>query len=66
MARTAGFHSTAKARRAPAGSQAVLIASGDLREEANRVCWPAQQKLEADLSKAFTAAGWTLSRGHAA
>jgi hypothetical protein len=66
MARTAGFHSTAKARRAPAGSQAVLIASGDLREEANRVCWPAQQKLEADLSKAFTAAGWTLTRGHAA
>jgi hypothetical protein len=66
MARTAGFHATAKARRAPAGSQAVLIASGDLREEANRVCWPAQQKLEADLSKAFTAAGWTLTRGHAA
>jgi hypothetical protein len=66
MARTAGFHATAKARRAPAGSQAVLIASGDLREEANRVCWPAQQKLESDLTKAFAATGWTLTRGHAA
>jgi hypothetical protein len=65
MARTAGFHATAKARRAPAGGQAVLIASGDLREEANRVCWPAQQALESDLTKAFAAAGWTLTRGHA-
>jgi hypothetical protein len=43
----------------------VLIASGDLREEANRVCWPAQQALESDLTKAFAAAGWTLTRGHA-
>jgi hypothetical protein len=65
MARTAGFHATPKARRAPAGGQAVLIASGDLREEANRVCWPAQQALESDLTKAFAAAGWTLTRGHA-
>ena len=45
---------------------AVLIANGDLREEANRVCWPAQQALEAALGKAFAAAGWRLSRGHAA
>jgi hypothetical protein len=65
MARTAGFHATPKARRAPAGGQTVLIASGDLREEANRVCWPAQQALESDLTKAFAAAGWTLTRGHA-
>jgi L-fucose isomerase-like protein len=46
--------------------RAILVASGDLREEANRVCWPAQQALEAALGKAFTAAGWTLTRGHAA
>ncbi|MFN5757471.1 MAG: fucose isomerase [Planctomycetia bacterium] len=45
---------------------AVLVASGDLREEANRVCWPAQQDLEAALGKAFAAAGWRLTRGHAA
>ena len=59
MARTVRSHSAAKARPA-AGRQAVLIASGDLREEANRVCWPAQQALESDLTKAFAAAGWTL------
>jgi hypothetical protein len=55
-------------RRAPSsspGHRAVLVASGDLREEANRVCWPAQQALEADLSRAFARAGWTLDRGHA-
>lgn len=46
--------------------RAVLIASGDLREEANRVCWPAQQALETGLRQAFTAAGWKLDRGHSA
>jgi L-fucose isomerase-like protein len=43
----------------------VLVASGDLREEANRVCWPAQKQMEADLTRAFAAAGRTLVRGHA-
>ncbi|MEI6241218.1 MAG: fucose isomerase [Planctomycetia bacterium] len=66
MARTVRSPSAATFRRTPAGRQAVLVASGDLREEANRVCWPAQQALETDLTKAFAAAGWTLSRGHAA
>jgi L-fucose isomerase-like protein len=46
--------------------RAVLVANGDLREEANRVCWPAQQAMEADLTKAFAAAGWKLERGHTA
>lgn len=46
--------------------RAVLIASGDLREEANRVCWPAQQALETGLREAFAAAGWKLDRGHRA
>jgi hypothetical protein len=49
----------------PAGRRAVLVASGDLREEANRVCWPAQKAMEADLTAAFARAGWTLERGHA-
>jgi hypothetical protein len=44
--------------------RAVLVASGDLREEANRVCWPAQQAMEADLTAAFARAGWKLERGH--
>jgi hypothetical protein len=44
----------------------VLVASGDLREEANRVCWPAQKAMEKELTAAFARAGWTLERGHAA
>ena len=51
--------------RRTAANKAVLIASGDLREEANRVCWPAQQAMEKALAAAFTRAGWTLNRGHA-
>ena len=47
------------------GRRAVLVASGDLREEANRVCWPAQKAMEAELTAAFARAGWTLDRGHA-
>jgi hypothetical protein len=49
----------------PAGRRAVLVASGDLREEANRVCWPAQKAMEAALTAAFARAGWALDRGHA-
>src|SRR5262245_37486674 len=43
---------------------AVLIASGDLRESANEVCWPAQQALEADAATAFRELGWTLVRSN--
>ncbi|MGI9178668.1 MAG: fucose isomerase [Pirellulales bacterium] len=57
--------SSASARRA-AARRAVLVASGDLREEANRVCWPAQKAMEKELTAAFVRAGWTLERGHAA
>jgi hypothetical protein len=48
--------------RRPAPRTAILIASGDLRESANEVCWPAQQALEADAVAAFKALGWTLER----
>jgi L-fucose isomerase-like protein len=57
--------SSASARRGVA-RRAVLVASGDLREEANRVCWPAQKAMEKELTAAFARAGWTLERGHAA
>ncbi|MFM7248621.1 MAG: fucose isomerase [Planctomycetaceae bacterium] len=63
MAASSRATSAAAPRR---GGNVVLVASGDLREEANRVCWPAQKQLEADLGKAFAAAGRTLVRGHAA
>ena len=44
--------SQATGSKAAGGRRAVLIASGDLREEANRVCWPAQQAMEQALAKA--------------
>jgi len=44
--------------------QAVLVASGDLRETANRVCWPAQAELEAAVGDAFARHGVTIRRAH--
>lgn len=40
------------------------IASGDLRQGANRTCWPVQEKLEIDLSKALRDLGRSVRRGH--
>ena len=40
------------------------VASGDLRPSANVTCWPAQQKLESDLTAAVTSLGWQVQRGH--
>ncbi|HET6567193.1 MAG TPA: hypothetical protein VFG50_04450, partial [Rhodothermales bacterium] len=42
----------------------TLIASGDLRESANRMCWPEQQKVEAAVTKAIEDAGYRVERGH--
>lgn len=39
-----------------------LITSGDLREAANRVCWPAQRDLEAKLTNCFANFGIELRR----
>jgi hypothetical protein len=44
--------------------EALLVAGGDLRQSANRVCWPAQACLEETLSKAFAAEGVKLVRAH--
>jgi L-fucose isomerase-like protein len=41
-----------------------LVASGDSRLSANRVCWPAQQRLEATLINVFRELGRNLVRGH--
>ena len=43
---------------------AHLIASGDLRLNANRVCWPEQEKMEAALGRALAAEGWKIQRTH--
>jgi len=40
----------------------VLITSGDLRESANKVCWPAQESLERELTRCFADRGVTARR----
>jgi len=42
--------------------EAILITSGDLRDSANTVCWPAQQELEQKLTACFAKEGVTLKR----
>ncbi|SMY06812.1 fucose isomerase [Flavimaricola marinus] len=42
----------------------LLFASGDLRQSANQVCWPAQQAVEAKLTASLAAKGHTLTRAH--
>jgi L-fucose isomerase-like protein len=50
---------------APANvNEVLLIASGDLRETANEVCWPAQAKMEAGVIAAFAAEGVKVRRAH--
>jgi hypothetical protein len=48
-----------------AAGEVLLIASGDLRQSANQVCWPAQRDVETRLSEAFRKEGYTLRRAHA-
>ena len=42
----------------------TLLASGDLRLSANQTCWPAQQEMEAALTRAIEAEGYCVVRGH--
>ncbi len=42
----------------------ALFASGDLRESANQICWPAQKEMETKLKEAFASAGYRLRRAH--
>ena len=46
------------------GTKVLLFANGDLRESANRNCWPAQAALEDGLTAAFAAEGRKLVRAH--
>lgn len=43
----------------------ILIASGDLRLSANRVCWPAQKAAEEAVMAAIRSLGREVKRGHA-
>jgi hypothetical protein len=50
---------------APVGpNEVVLVASGDLRDSANKKCWPAQHAMEQQLIAALAAEGYTVRRGH--
>ena len=42
----------------------LLVASGDLRQSANEVCWPAQHAMEQALTAAVVRLGHTLTRAH--
>ncbi len=45
-------------------NQVVLVASGDLRESANQVCWKAQSEMESSLGSAVESCGYELIRAH--
>jgi len=47
-----------------AAGEVLPIASGDLPQSANEVCWPAQAEMEKQLTAAFAAEGFTLRRAH--
>ncbi|HTW82296.1 MAG TPA: hypothetical protein VME23_22305 [Terracidiphilus sp.] len=53
-----------KAAAPVAPGEVLLVANGDLRLSANKVCWAAQAAMEANLTKAFAAEGVTLRRAH--
>ncbi|WP_158752173.1 fucose isomerase [Acidobacterium sp. S8] len=47
-----------------AEKEVLLVASGDLRQSANKVCWPAQAAMEQQLIEAFKQEGITIRRAH--
>ena len=44
--------------------EVLLVANGDLRLSANRMCWPAQSEMEARLSTAIEGVGGKVRRAH--
>jgi len=42
----------------------LLVVNGDLRLSANQTCWPAQQAMEKELTKAVAKFGYNLVRAH--
>ena len=53
-----------KRRKIAAAKPVLLVASGDLRLSANRVCWPAQASMERTLADALRSEGRELVRAH--
>jgi hypothetical protein len=48
----------------PAESEVILVASGDLRQSANRLCWPAQAAMEKAVADAFAREGIIVKRAN--
>ena len=48
----------------PAENEILLVTSGDLRQSANQICWPAQREMEEKLTGAFAQKGFKLVRAH--
>jgi L-fucose isomerase-like protein len=48
----------------PNPNEVLLVASGDLRQSANQVCWPAQAEMESRVSAAFAGEGVLVKRAH--
>ena len=48
----------------PKSKNILLVASGDLRQSANEVCWPAQHAMEQALAAAVAKLGYKLIRAH--
>jgi len=46
------------------GKIVYLVANGDLRDSANQVCWPEQEKMEAAVKEAFNDRGYQVIRAH--
>ena len=44
--------------------EVLLIASGDLGQSANKVCWPAQAEAEKKIAEVFQAEGVFVRRAH--
>ena len=51
-------------RPAAAAHTAYVVASGDLRETANRAGWPAQEAFERVVRDVLADRGWTFQRAH--
>lgn len=48
----------------PIPGEIILVASGDQRQDANRIQWPAQADVESQVCAAFANQGYSVRRGH--
>lgn len=52
------------AKRTSTPTTVYLVANGDLRDSANKVCWPAQAAMEKKVTAAVKSFGWRVKRAH--